>query len=571
MVALRSLFSHGRTVTAVAFSRDGRRLATGGEDGTIKIWDTEGRELHSLSAHQSEISCLEFSPKGESLVSGGSRDNLVRVWDAASGRERYEALKLPNSVVAVAFAPDGQTFAIGTDRAVQLRITSTGMTNGAISTDDLQRLDRVAFSPDGKFIAIVADYAWLWDLSTRTLRSIPPAKFTREIVFSADGRLVAVAGVSDTAVVSVVSEAGTSKESVKLWHLASDRVFVAFNPTSQQLAIANFGDIRIYGIPVKWSGLLHHGSDVRAIAWHPNGRMLATTSDDGVVRLWDPFTGRESYAVPQPDVSYLSGYLAFDARGETLVTAGRAGTVGVWQLPADRPPQIKLDKQLPLEKALSPNKSGGVSSPDGRKLATLDGNNIRLSDVVTGQPFRILEGHRDRVDAVAFHPDGLTLATASWDSTVRIWGIDGHVIASTPSFPDQLKNTRYSSVAYSPDGHIIIAGGWNSTGGQTLVLDSAGALLATLPGYDLGFLQRPGELVIVANRDPQGAWETPRPVTGTPELIRYQVQSLTGLSLNDDGSVRPLDPVGLQAIREHLNELLAQQPESIWPNKRTKR
>jgi WD40 repeat protein len=423
----------GDIVSTVAFSPDGRTLASGSFDHTAMLWDVSGRgrptRLATLRGHSESVEAVAFSPDGRTLATGGG-DNKAILWDVGDRAHpaRLATLGDHTGVVwAVAFSPDGRTLATGSwdgstilwdvgDRAHPVRVAtlSGGPTTGAVQS--------VLFSPDGHtLVTRTSEHTLaLWDLGDPAhparLATVAEISTLNAVAFSPDGRTLAI---------------GVGNGATDLWDLA-DR--------AQPTRVAMF------------SGNI---SQVSSVAFSPDGRTVATGTDLGTALLWD-VSDRAHPA--QVDTLHGSidpmGPLAFSPDGRTLAGGSTDGSTILWDL-RDRAHPARLSTF-----SASDGFWNAALSPDGRTLATAN-----VDDTATvwdvrdrAHPARLatLTGHTGDVFAVAFGPGGRTLATASLDKTVILWDLRDR------SRPAQLATVAQSdsvfTVAFSPDGRTLAAG-----------------------------------------------------------------------------------------------------------------
>ena len=291
--------AHGGWITSVAFSPDGQRLAAGGWQQAVELWDVvTGKELGALGGKMKQIQAIAFTPDGRWLAMENSSDT-VTLWDTASGREirRFQSEKSlgilgSNWVYSIAFSPDNHWLASGIDdKTIRLWNVQTGERVRDLAGSRRPILYS-AFSPDGHYVASGIDERTIgiWEAATgrQVKKLVGHKKPVCVVAFSPDGRRLASAGVDRT---------------VKLWDVA----------TGSEVAT-----------------LVGHGSVVTSLAFSADGRWLASGSWDKTIRIWSVASGRQLQVLNGHTHNIYS--VAFHPSGEWLASGSEDGTIKLWHL-----------------------------------------------------------------------------------------------------------------------------------------------------------------------------------------------------------------------------------------------
>jgi WD40 repeat protein/serine/threonine protein kinase len=401
---------HPDAVRTVAFSPDGRHLAAGCLDGTVKVWDARTwQQVQNWRAHDARVFSVAWGPNSQYLASGGI-DQKILVWDLSTG--------------ALVHTLPGHT---GT-------------------------INHLAFSPDGQYVASASEdrTVRLWDLAA------PPAAFTfrehaeavKGVAFhAAGGHLVSASADGHIKIWDRTTGAVTATRRGHIRWVAS----MAFHTQSHRLALGSWdGSVELWDdLTGNTIQTLHgHMGRVTTLAFRPDGERLVSAGDDKALKVWDTTSGHEAIALPIEPRTPIG--VAFSPDGLYLATGCENQTVVLWNgtpLSAQEP-----DAQaLRLIGHLDPVTQVAFS-PNGRHLASAsrDGT-VKLWEAATGQELRTFRGHTAMVTGAAFSRDGRQVASGSWDETVQIWEVaTGHVVHRLSG-----QAGFVNDVAFSPDGSLL--------------------------------------------------------------------------------------------------------------------
>jgi WD40 repeat protein len=481
---LRTLNGHASAVRALAVLPDGR-LASGADDGTIKLWDAATGQLKAtLEGHSGWVTVLELLPDGR--LASGSYDPTIKLWDPASGQLQATLEGHSDQVMALAVLPDGRLASGSYDRTIKIWDPATGQLTATLKghTGGVWAL---AVLPDGRLASGSYDRTIkIWDLATGQLTATLEAHsgWVMALAVLPDGRLASGAG--DRTIKIWDPATGQLTATLKghtggVWALAvlpdgrlasggSDNTIKLWDPATGQLQATLEG----------------HSDQVMALAVLPDGR-LASGASDGTIKLWDPATGQLK--------ATLKGHSGW-VRALAVLPDGRLAsgsydrTIKIWDL-ATGQLTATLEAHSGWVMALAVLPDGRLASGAGDRTIkhhTIKHRTIKIWDPATGQLKATLKGHSGWVRALAVHPDG-RLASGADDRTIKIWDpASGQLKATLEAHSD-----RVWALAVLPDGRLASGADdhtiklWDPASGEPessqpqFVADAAILALAFLP------------------------------------------------------------------------------------------
>jgi WD40 repeat protein len=435
---------------AVAYSSDGKWMASGTWDDTIKIWRvSDGALVRTVEGLTDDLAQIAFSPDGKLLVAwtkdesfpvwvdlpgSKSQDNAVKIWNVSDGKLVRTLKTGYRQVSGFAFSPDGGTLVVVSVGGIYFYDPNTGQQKRMIDRPSWG--SGISFSPDGIWMCTGSDGGSIriWNVADGTLVRTFAGRLG--FAFSPDWKKMA-------------SISSGTDDIIDLWNVSTGRVV---------------------------RKMVGHTNGVLDVAFSADGNQLVSDSYDNTVKVWDVSSGKQIRSLEG-----TNAFFTFSPDGKRLVTGSQNGAVALRNL--------SDDSVLRMWEGYSNEITHVAFSPDGTLLAAASRNSIKLWTVPDGELVETLDGHSREVTSVLFSPDGKLLASGSDDDTLKAWNVsDGLLVRTLDGGSDGV-----DSIAFPPEGETLasVSGNgtlkvWNiSDGGLVRIRDGVGARAVFSPDGQL--------------------------------------------------------------------------------------
>lgn len=400
---IHTFYGHTGTINNVDFAPDGKTFLSASSDGNIIIWDLETKKaIRVLSGQSHSVFNVAFSPDGKFIISTSPYDS-ISLWDVVSGSLVYDPERFSTIVENAVFSPDGKTILASTHVNLVLFDIATCL---PIKDYDLEGIDHVAFSPDGKqFLTLNTDNSInLRDLETGNLiRTFQGSNHeVSSAVFSSNGEYIAA----------------TSSGLITLWKVDGEN------------EIASISSEREIFLEVEFS---------------PDGKFLFTSNINGLARLWDIKTSQEIRVF---DTLLVNDPLLFTPDGQYMAAANIRNSLVIWN--------PETGEQINTITGHTGLITGFAFSPDGNFVATVSQDNmVMIHDIRVGALIHSMNGLEGVTDNVVYSPDGLMLAVSNTQK-IRIWDTSTGNEIPLESMTDPKQNfILFGDIRFSADGKLL--------------------------------------------------------------------------------------------------------------------
>ncbi|NEO31522.1 MAG: hypothetical protein F6K36_14020 [Symploca sp. SIO3C6] len=490
------LQKHNQPVNSVSFSPDGQIIASASNDGIIKLWNPQGKELQSFRENNQPINSVSFSPNGQTIASA-SNDKTVKLWNFQG--KPLQTFKGHQDVVnSISFSPNGQIIASASnDNTVKLWNLQGKLLQNFEEHGNW--VNSVSFSPDGKIIASASNDGTIkfWNLQGEQLRELKLTGKITIVKFSPNGQRIA----------SVSNDENNKDYTIKIWDLEGKKIqnikefktikshsswitSLSFSPDNKKIVSAsNDNTVQVSNLEnEKKQTLKGHSNRVASVSFSPDGHTIASASVDTTVKLWNLESKKpgnlKARIVKGDSSSARVTSVSFSPDRQLFVSANDRNKVTLYKVTlwSTNGSKAKIFNIQDYHTAIINSVN---FSPDGQRIAIASedtsmkpGNILNTEYVVKlynleGRLLNLLKGHSAPVKSLSFSPDSKIIAAVSLDKTVRLWSQEGELLPT-------LSNLSSNYVSFSPDSSKIVS---VDADNRLQIRTIEGNLFQSLPGH----------------------------------------------------------------------------------------
>lgn len=462
-------------VTSVAFSPDCKTLVSTRADGKMTLWDAaNGIPIKELSGHPGQykgwVNEVSFSSDGK-LFATASRDHTVKLWDAVNGQLLKTLEGHQDFVNGVSFSPDSKTLiSAGEDSAIKLWNVRDGRLIQDLQISQVGRSTAVQISPEGQTLASAEEngIVKLWKLPQEKVDPQAEILLLNEhqdrvtsLCFTPEGHFLVSASMDSTVKLWRVAD-GTLYKTLRGHKDAVLSISCGLSDRNQSLKLISTSadkTIRIWNVSTQEPSIQ---SAFYSTKFSPDSKKISAAGWDGMVWVWDNSgaTSPKLFFNTQDAHEAPVNIVRFSSDGQILASGSDDKTIRLWD---------SADGKLLETFTGHQDRVTDISfSPNGKLLASaadLEDSTIKLWELATGKPIDTLTGHQAGIASVAFSPNGQRLASGGYDNTVKLWRLDGeswqliHTLQTKSDDP----GLAIADLSFSPDGKILASASWDNT------------------------------------------------------------------------------------------------------------